>query len=166
MTHTWYVAPSGGLTLVNKRTADDLDLPKDHPLCFGVGVGAQRDAHIPFLHPDDASLRTISNPIMRFVSDSSRARTKNRQRNVRTKYLRRRLDLRAPCFDIRQSSRPSRLIGKCGERGVRIANIGQGAGVLFVSPEMSGAYDADQLRGPRRITGHSQMAAPSNGSAS
>jgi hypothetical protein len=51
--YTWYAAPSGGLTFVNKRTADYLGLPKDHPLRFGIDMGAQFDAHIPFLHPDD-----------------------------------------------------------------------------------------------------------------
>jgi PAS domain S-box-containing protein len=51
--YTWYAAPSGGLTFVNKRTADYLGLPKDHPLRFGLDIGAQWDAHIPFLHPDD-----------------------------------------------------------------------------------------------------------------
>jgi PAS domain S-box-containing protein len=51
--HTWYAAPSGALTFVNKRTADYLGLPKDHPLRLGIDVGAQYDAHIPLLHPDD-----------------------------------------------------------------------------------------------------------------
>src|ERR1700688_2708541 len=51
--HTWYAAPSGELTFVNKRTADYLGLPKDHPLRFGIDIGAQWDAHIPLLHPDD-----------------------------------------------------------------------------------------------------------------
>src|SRR5256885_15322670 len=51
--YAWYAAPSGGLTFVNKRTADYLGLPKDHPLCFGIDIGAQWDAHIPLLHPDD-----------------------------------------------------------------------------------------------------------------
>ncbi len=51
--HTWYAAPSGGLTFVNKRNADYLGLPKDHPLRFGIDIGAQWDAHIPLLHPDD-----------------------------------------------------------------------------------------------------------------
>src|SRR5260370_25683263 len=51
--YTWYAAPSGGLTFVNKRTADCLGLPKDHPLRFGIDIGAQWDAHIPLLHPDD-----------------------------------------------------------------------------------------------------------------
>src|SRR5258708_11182718 len=51
--HTWYAAPSGGLTFVNKRTADYLGLPKDHPLRFVIDVGAQWDAHLPFVHPDD-----------------------------------------------------------------------------------------------------------------
>jgi PAS domain S-box-containing protein len=51
--YTWHAAPSGGLTFVNERTADFLGLPKDHPLRFGVDIGAQWDAHIPLLHPDD-----------------------------------------------------------------------------------------------------------------
>jgi PAS domain S-box-containing protein len=51
--HTWYASPSGGLTFVNKRTADYLGLPKDHPLRFGIDVGAQWDAHLPFVHQDD-----------------------------------------------------------------------------------------------------------------
>jgi PAS domain S-box-containing protein len=51
--HTWYAAPSGDLTFVNKRTADYLGLPKDHPLRFGIDIGAQWDAHIPLLHPGD-----------------------------------------------------------------------------------------------------------------
>jgi PAS domain S-box-containing protein len=51
--YTWYAAPSGGLTFVNRRTADYLGLPKDHPLRFGIDNGVQWDAHIPFLHPDD-----------------------------------------------------------------------------------------------------------------
>jgi PAS domain S-box-containing protein len=51
--HTWYAAPSGGLIFVNKRTADYLGLPKDHPLRFGIDIGAQWDAHIPLLHPDE-----------------------------------------------------------------------------------------------------------------
>src|ERR1700741_3885286 len=51
--YTWYAAPSGGLTFVNKRTADYLGLPKDHPMRFGIDVGAPFDAHVPFLHPDD-----------------------------------------------------------------------------------------------------------------
>src|SRR5712692_1590218 len=51
--YTWYAAPSGGLTFVNKRTADYLGLPTDHPLRFGIDIGAPWDAHIPFLHPDD-----------------------------------------------------------------------------------------------------------------
>src|SRR5271170_4921101 len=53
--YTWYAAPSGGLTFVNKRTADYLGLPKDHPLRFGIDIGAPWDAHIPLLHPDDRS---------------------------------------------------------------------------------------------------------------
>ncbi|MFK4722204.1 PAS domain S-box-containing protein [Bradyrhizobium niftali] len=51
--YAWCAAPSGGLTFVNERTADYLGLPKDHPLRFGIDIGAQWDAHIPLLHPDD-----------------------------------------------------------------------------------------------------------------
>jgi PAS domain S-box-containing protein len=51
--YAWCAAPSGGLTFVNKRSADYLGLPNDHPLRFGIDTGAQWDAHIPLLHPDD-----------------------------------------------------------------------------------------------------------------
>jgi PAS domain S-box-containing protein len=51
--YTWYAASSGGLTFVNKRTADYLGLPEDHHLRFGIDIGAQWDAHVPLLHPDD-----------------------------------------------------------------------------------------------------------------
>jgi PAS domain S-box-containing protein len=51
--YSWYADPSGALTFVNKRHADYLGLPKDHPLRFGIPTGAAWDAHIPLLHPDD-----------------------------------------------------------------------------------------------------------------
>ena len=51
--YTWYADPSGALTFVNKRHADYLGLPKDHPLRFGIATGAAWDSHIPLLHPDD-----------------------------------------------------------------------------------------------------------------
>jgi PAS domain S-box-containing protein len=52
-TYTWYAASSGALTFVNKLTADYLGLPEDHPLRFGIDIGAQWDDWIPLLHPDD-----------------------------------------------------------------------------------------------------------------
>src|SRR5258708_6057102 len=51
--YTWYATPSGALIFVNKRTADYLGLPKDHPLRFGIDIGAQWDDWVPLLHPDD-----------------------------------------------------------------------------------------------------------------
>jgi PAS domain S-box-containing protein len=51
--HTWYAAPSGSLTFVNKRCANYLGLPKDHPLCLGIDTDAEWDSPIPFLHADD-----------------------------------------------------------------------------------------------------------------
>jgi len=51
--YAWYADASGALTFVNKRHADYLGLPKDHPLRFGIPTGAPWDSHIPFLHPDD-----------------------------------------------------------------------------------------------------------------
>src|SRR6202166_2776514 len=51
--YTWYAAPSGALIFVNIRTADYLGLPKDHPLRFGIDIGAQWDDWVPLLHPDD-----------------------------------------------------------------------------------------------------------------
>jgi PAS domain S-box-containing protein len=41
------------LTFVNRRTADYLGLPEDHPLRFGIDIGARWDAHIRMLHLDD-----------------------------------------------------------------------------------------------------------------
>jgi PAS domain S-box-containing protein len=38
---------------VNERTANYLGLPKDHPLRFGIDVGAEWDSYILFLHQDD-----------------------------------------------------------------------------------------------------------------
>jgi PAS domain S-box-containing protein len=52
-TYTWYAAPSGALIFVNKRTGDYLGLPEDHPLRFGIDIGAQWDDWVPLLHPDD-----------------------------------------------------------------------------------------------------------------
>jgi signal transduction histidine kinase len=51
--YTWYGAPSGSLIFVNKRTAEYLGVPKDHPLRFGIEHGAQWDGWVPLLHPDD-----------------------------------------------------------------------------------------------------------------
>jgi PAS domain S-box-containing protein len=51
--YTWYGTPSGSLTFVSRRQADFLDVPKDHPLRFGIDIGAQWDDWIPFLHPDE-----------------------------------------------------------------------------------------------------------------
>ena len=51
--YTWYANPSGGLTFVNRRQADYLGLPKDHPLRLGVDTSAEWDSHTPLLHPDD-----------------------------------------------------------------------------------------------------------------
>jgi PAS domain S-box-containing protein len=51
--HTWYALPNGALTFLNKRAADYLGLPKDHPLRFGIYTGADWDSHIPLVHPDD-----------------------------------------------------------------------------------------------------------------
>ena len=51
--YTWYANPSGGLTFVNKRQADYLGLPKEHPLRSGMDTGAAWDSHLAYLHPDD-----------------------------------------------------------------------------------------------------------------
>ena len=51
--YTWYANPSGGLTFVNKRQADYLGLPKEHPLRSGIDTGAAWDSHLTFLHPGD-----------------------------------------------------------------------------------------------------------------
>ncbi|MDB5553459.1 MAG: sensor histidine kinase [Rhizobium sp.] len=51
--YTWYAAPRGALTFVNTRTAEYLGIPNDHPLRFGIDVGAEWDHSFALLHPDD-----------------------------------------------------------------------------------------------------------------
>src|ERR1700761_6837870 len=51
--YIWYAAPSGALTFVNKKTADYLSIPNDHPLRSGIDIGARWDDWVPMLHPDD-----------------------------------------------------------------------------------------------------------------
>ena len=51
--NTWYATPTGTLTFVNERAADYMGLPTDHPLRFGIDIGAAWDSHIPLIHPDD-----------------------------------------------------------------------------------------------------------------
>ncbi|HEY4113224.1 MAG TPA: sigma 54-interacting transcriptional regulator [Rhizomicrobium sp.] len=51
--HAWYALPSGALLFINERGADYGGLPKDHPLRFGIDIGAPWDSHITYLHPDD-----------------------------------------------------------------------------------------------------------------
>ena len=51
--YTWYAAPSGALTFVNRRFADYLGLAKDHALRTGSEAAAPWDSHIQLLHPDD-----------------------------------------------------------------------------------------------------------------
>jgi PAS domain S-box-containing protein len=51
--YIWYGTPSGSLTFVNKRQADFLGVSTDHPLRFGVDIGAQWDDWVPLLHPDE-----------------------------------------------------------------------------------------------------------------
>jgi PAS domain-containing protein len=83
--YTWYAAPSGALTFVNERTADYLGLPKDHPLRFGSDMGAEWDAHIPFLHPDDRqeSRRVWSNCLRTGLADEVAFRVRNAEGGYR-----------------------------------------------------------------------------------
>jgi PAS domain S-box-containing protein len=83
--YTWYAAPSGGLTFVNKRTADFLGLPKDHPLRFGIDIGAQWDAQIPLLHPDDReeSRKVWSNCLRTGEANEFSQRVRNAQGDYR-----------------------------------------------------------------------------------
>src|SRR5205809_7074398 len=53
--YTWYANPTGGLTFVNTRCADSLRLPRDHPLRLGAETHSAWDAHLAFVHPDDAA---------------------------------------------------------------------------------------------------------------
>jgi PAS domain S-box-containing protein len=82
--YTWYALPSGTLTFVNERTGDYLGLPKDHPLRLGIETGAEWDAHIPLLHPDD---REESRKIWAICLQTGSARESNiRIRNAEGGY--------------------------------------------------------------------------------
>jgi PAS domain S-box-containing protein len=56
--YAWYAAPRGALTFVNKRAADYLGVAEDHPLRFGIDVGAEWDHSFALLHPDDPVRKT------------------------------------------------------------------------------------------------------------
>ncbi len=75
--YTWYAFDPSGGAHVREQTncGTTLGLPKDHPLRFGIDIGAEWDSHIPLLHPDDheearrvwsTCLRTGSAGEMRF----------------------------------------------------------------------------------------------------
>jgi PAS domain S-box-containing protein len=51
--YTWYAVPTGALTFVDERSAENLGLPEDHPLRSGTDAGAPWDYHVSLLHPDD-----------------------------------------------------------------------------------------------------------------
>ena len=49
--YAWYALPSGALTFVNERTADYLDLPKDHPN-FTKAIHSAVQGNHRFSHAD------------------------------------------------------------------------------------------------------------------
>jgi PAS domain S-box-containing protein len=83
--HTFYTTPSGGLTFVNKRTADYLGLPEDHPMRLGIDIGAPWDAHNPFLHPDDQeeTLKIWAMCLRTGVGEEARFRIRSAQGDYR-----------------------------------------------------------------------------------
>jgi PAS domain S-box-containing protein len=83
--NTWYAAPTGALTFVNKRAADYMGLPRDHPLRFGTATSAAWDSHIPFLHPDDRdeSRRAWSNCLRTGSAGENTFRVRNAQGEYR-----------------------------------------------------------------------------------
>src|SRR3954453_22125847 len=83
--YTWYASSSGALTFVNKRTANYLGVTKDHPLRFGVDVGAQWDDWVSLLHPDDQeeSRRYWSNCLRTGEAGEHSYRVRNAQGNYR-----------------------------------------------------------------------------------
>lgn len=77
--HTWYADPSGALAFVNKRFADYLGLPKDHPLRSGIGSEGAWDSYLAFLHPEDheASRKAWSTAIASASACASAFRVRN-----------------------------------------------------------------------------------------
>jgi PAS domain S-box-containing protein len=83
--YSWYGKPSGSLLFVNNRQADFLGVPKDHPLRFGIDIGAQWDDWIPFLHPDEQEegRKYWSNCLRTGEGDEHNYRVRDAQGNYR-----------------------------------------------------------------------------------
>ena len=135
--YTWYAAPSGALTFVNKRTADYLGLPKDHPLRFGIDTGAQWDAHIPFLHPDDqeGSLKVWSTCLRTGEAGEVSFRVRNAQGGYRW-FLSRSEPLRASDGTLLQWVGVNLDIDelKCAEQASKLRQSSSGASLIWSTP--------------------------------
>ncbi|HWX29758.1 MAG TPA: sigma 54-interacting transcriptional regulator [Steroidobacteraceae bacterium] len=83
--NVWYAAPTGALTFVNKRAADYMGLPKDHPLRHGINTGAAWDSHIPLVHPDDhdEARRSWSTTLRTSTAGQNTLRVRNAQGEYR-----------------------------------------------------------------------------------
>ena len=172
--YTWYALPSGALTFVNERTADSLGLPKDHPLRFGIDTGAEWDAHIPLLHPDDQEeARRVWSVCL---SAGSAGENSQRVRNAEGEYrwfLSRAEPLRANDgtilnwigvnLDIHERKRAEERLAKSAQKlqrsdfylteAQRLGHIGNwvfdpAKGFEYWSDELFRIYDLDPVNGP------------------
>jgi PAS domain S-box-containing protein len=172
--YTWYALPSGGLTFVSERTGDSLGLPKDHPLRFGIDRGAEWDAHIHFLHPDDQEeARRIWSVCL---STGSAGENRQRVRNAKGEYrwfLSRAEPLRASDgtllywigvnLDIDERKRAEERLAKNAKElqrsdfylteAQRLGHLGNwvfdpAKGFEYWSDELFRIYDLDPVKGP------------------
>lgn len=161
--HTWYAAPAGALTFVNKPTADYLGLPKDDPLRFGIDKGAAWDSHIPLLHPEDhEETRSVWSNCLRTRSPGDVSfRLRNAQGGYRW-FISRTEPLRASDgtlilwiginLDIEERMQLTRALHKTEEELRQILEAPNGRGRLLPcqSPRPTVPFDA---RHPRRNGG-------------
>lgn len=160
--YTWYALPSGALTFMDERSADNHALAEDHPLRLGIDTGASWDSHIPLLHPDDhdEARRLWSNALRTESAYQATFRVRNAQGEFRW-YVTRAEPLRAAdgtllfwigiTLDIEEQKQAEFYL----KEGQRLAQTGSwalnDAGFTYWSPQLFEIYGLDPRVGPPSI---------------
>ncbi len=160
--YTWYALPSGALTFMDARSADNHALAEDHPLRLGIDTGAAWDSHIPLLHPDDhdEARRLWSNALRTESAYQATFRVHNAKGEYRW-YITRAEPLRAAdgtllfwvgiTLDIEDHKQTEFYL----KEGQRLAQIGSWAldatGFTYWSPQLFEIYGLNPLAGPPSI---------------
>jgi PAS domain S-box-containing protein len=160
--YTWYALPSGALTFMDERSADNHGLAEDHPLRLGIDTGASWDSHIPLLHPDDhdEARKLWSNALRTEAPYQASFRVRNAQGEYRW-FVTHAEPLRAGdgtllywvgiTLDIEDHKQTELYL----KEGQRLAHTGSWAlndtGFTYWSPQLFEIYGLDPLVGPPSI---------------